>query len=39
MEANQFIFLNREIKTDKERISEAIHYYASIGSNYQVYYS
>lgn len=39
MEANQFIFLDRKIETDKERISEAIHYYASVGSNYQVYYS
>ncbi|KAL3985111.1 Acyltransferase family protein [Acanthocheilonema viteae] len=36
MEANQFIFLDRKIKTDKERISEAIHYYASVGSNYQI---
>uniref|UniRef100_A0A0R3RT82 PlsC domain-containing protein n=1 Tax=Elaeophora elaphi TaxID=1147741 RepID=A0A0R3RT82_9BILA len=36
MEANQFIFLDRKLKTDKERISEAIHYYASLGSNYQI---
>uniref|UniRef100_A0AAF5Q422 Phospholipid/glycerol acyltransferase domain-containing protein n=2 Tax=Wuchereria bancrofti TaxID=6293 RepID=A0AAF5Q422_WUCBA len=36
MEANQFIFLDRKIKTDKERISEAIRYYASVGSNYQI---
>ncbi|EFO24315.1 hypothetical protein LOAG_04170 [Loa loa] len=36
MEANQFIFLDRKIKTDKERISEAIHYYASVGRNYQI---
>ncbi|CAG9531619.1 unnamed protein product [Cercopithifilaria johnstoni] len=36
MEANQFIFLERKIKTDKERISEAIHYFASVGNNYQI---
>uniref|UniRef100_A0A915PMD2 Phospholipid/glycerol acyltransferase domain-containing protein n=1 Tax=Setaria digitata TaxID=48799 RepID=A0A915PMD2_9BILA len=36
MEANQFIFLERKIQTDKERISEAIHYYASTGNNYQI---
>ncbi|KAM3718022.1 Lysophosphatidylinositol acyltransferase [Dirofilaria immitis] len=36
MEANQFIFLDRKIETDKERISEAVHYYASIGRNYQI---
>lgn len=36
MEASQFIFLERKIEEDKKRISEAIHYYATIGTNYQV---
>ncbi|VDK88295.1 unnamed protein product, partial [Litomosoides sigmodontis] len=36
MEANQFIFLDRKIETDKERISESIHYYSSVGHNYQI---
>lgn len=38
MEANQFIFLDRKIETDKQRISEAVKYYASVGTNYQVFH-
>ncbi|VDN00958.1 unnamed protein product [Thelazia callipaeda] len=36
MESNQYIFLDRKIEIDKERITDAVHYYATIGTDYQI---